>query len=75
MDDSSKEQFKWRFWHLTVILNGIVVFIALIPIAYFIFPEEYRVPGAVISLILAIITAVIFTKNYYKTKTWLSEQT
>jgi hypothetical protein len=46
---------------------------ALVPIALFLFPEAYKVPGAVISLILAVILTVIFTRNYHKTKAWLSE--
>lgn len=73
MDDASKEQFRWRFWHLTVLLNGVILFFALIPIALFLFPEAYRIPGAGISCILAVILTVIFTRNYHKTKAWLNE--
>ncbi|KAF5084522.1 hypothetical protein KHC33_15910 [Methanospirillum sp. J.3.6.1-F.2.7.3] len=73
MDDASKEQFRWRFWHLTVILNGVILFFALVPIAFFLFPDPYKTPGAVISLILGILLTVIFTRNYHKTKAWLNE--
>ena len=73
MDDASKEQFRWRFWHLTVILNGVILFFALVPIAYYLFPVAYRVPGAVISLFLAVMLTVVFRRNYYKTKAWLSD--
>ncbi|PWR73525.1 hypothetical protein ACKUB1_04770 [Methanospirillum stamsii] len=73
MNDASKEQFKWRFWHLTVILNGVILFYALAVLALFLFPESFRLPGAVISLILAVILTVIFRKNYYKTKSWLND--
>ncbi|NLV25990.1 MAG: hypothetical protein GXY48_02315 [Methanomicrobiales archaeon] len=75
MDDNSKEQFKWRFWHLTVILNGVILFFALSVIAFFLFPAAFRVPGAVVSLVLAVILAVIFVKNYHKTKAWLDVHT
>jgi hypothetical protein len=73
MDDASKEQFRWRFWHLTVILNGVILFFALVPIGFFLFPDPYKTPGAVISLILGILLTVIFTRNYHKTKAWLNE--
>lgn len=73
MDDASKEQFKWRFWHLTVILNGVILFYALAVLALFLFPESVRIPGAIISLILAVILTVIFKKNYHKTKSWLNK--
>jgi len=71
MDDASKEQFRWRFWHLTVILNGVILFYALAVIALFLFPESFRMPGAVISLVLAVILTIVFAKNYRKTKSWL----
>ena len=72
MDDASKEQFRWKFWHLTVILNGVILFFALVPIAFFLFPEPAQVPGAVVCLILALILTYIFKKNYEKTKSWLN---
>ena len=71
MDDASKEQFKWRFWHLTVILNGVILFYALAVLALFLFPESFRLPGAVISLILAVILTILFKRNYTKTRAWL----
>jgi hypothetical protein len=71
MDDASKEQFRWRFWHLAVILNGVILFYALSVLALFLFPEPARIPGATICVILAIILTIIFRKNYYKTKAWL----
>jgi len=73
MDDASKEQFRWRFWHLAVILNGVILFFALTPIAFYLFPEAFRVPGAIVSLILAVTLTVIFKKNYHKTKAWLND--
>lgn len=73
MDDSSKEQFRWRFWHLTVILNGVILFYALAVIAVFLFPKHVQIPGAVICLILAVILTIIFRKNYLKTKAWLDK--
>lgn len=74
MDESSKEQFRWKFWHLALILNGVVFFYALVIIALFIFPEPARVPGAVISLVIALILTVVFRRSYFKTKAWLDEK-
>lgn len=73
MDEASKDQFKWRFWHLTVILNGVFLFFALALIAFYLFPETYRVPGAIVSLVLAVTLTIIFIMNYQKTKALLND--
>ncbi len=73
MDDASKEQFKWKFWHLTVILNGVILFFALVPIALFLFPTPYRIAGAIMSLILACLFTVLFIRYYRTTKAWLQD--
>lgn len=73
MNESAKEQFKWRFWHLTVILNVIILMIAFIPISLFLFPVPFRVPGAVISILVCILVSVYFKKQYYKTKDWIEK--
>ena len=73
MDENSKEQFRWRFWYLAVILNGMILFYALFVVALTIFPKTAKIPGAIIFLILAIILTIVFRKRYYITKAWLNE--
>jgi membrane protein YdbS with pleckstrin-like domain len=73
MKESAKEQFKWRFWYLAVILNGIILFLALSVIAFFLFPQAWRVPASVICLFIALVTAVLFRRQYLKTKEWIEK--
>ncbi|HWQ67440.1 MAG TPA: hypothetical protein VN372_11300 [Methanospirillum sp.] len=73
MNESAKEQFKWKFWHLAVILNGVIFFFALGLLAIFLFPPAYRIPGSVVSLGLALALTVIFRSKYSKTKEWLDK--
>jgi hypothetical protein len=71
MDESAKEQFRWKFWYVAVILNGVVLFFALGVIAVFLFPPAWRVPGSVACLLIALALAVLFRKQYLKTREWL----
>jgi len=73
MDDVSKDQFRWRFWYLAAILNGVILFFALFIIAIALFPEPFKIPGAAISLILAVLLTILFRKRYKTTKKWLDE--
>ncbi len=73
MNESAKEQFKFKFWHIAVILNGVVFFFALGIIAVFLFPLSWRLPGSVICLLISLILAVIFRRKYLKTKEWLDK--
>jgi len=73
MNESAKEQFKWKFWHIAVILNGVIFFFALGVIAIFLFPPVWRMPGSVTCLVIALILAVIFRRQYLKTKEWLDQ--
>ena len=73
MNESAKEQFKFKFWHIAVILNGVVFFFALGIIAVFLFPMSWRLPGSVICLLISLILAVIFRRKYLQTKEWLDK--
>jgi hypothetical protein len=73
MNDSAKEQFKWKFWHIAVILNGIIFFFAVGIIALFLFPEVWRLPGSVVCLLIALVLTVIFRRQYLQTKAWLDK--
>ncbi|HWQ63609.1 MAG TPA: hypothetical protein VN429_04265 [Methanospirillum sp.] len=73
MNESAKEQFKWKFWHIAVILNGVILFFAVGVIALFLFPPQWRVPGSVVSLLIALLLTIIFRRQYLKTKEWLDK--
>lgn len=73
MNESAKEQFKWKFWYNAVILNGVVFFLALGIIAVFLFPMAWRMPGSVICLLIALLLAFVFRRQYLKTKQWLDQ--
>lgn len=73
MNESAKEQFKWKFWHIAVILNGVIFFFALGVIALFLFPIPWRMPGSVACLLVALVLAIVFRRQYLKTKEWLDQ--
>ncbi len=73
MNESAKEQFKWKFWYIAVILNGVILFFAIGVIALFLFPQSWRVPGSVVSLFIALLLTIIFRRQYLKTKEWLNK--
>lgn len=73
MNESAKEQFKWKFWYNAVILNGVIFFFALGIIAAFLFPESWRLVGSVVCLLISLILAVVFWNQYRKTRQWLDE--
>jgi predicted membrane-bound dolichyl-phosphate-mannose-protein mannosyltransferase len=73
MNESAKEQFKWKFWYNAVLLNGVIFFFALGILAIFLFPISWRIPGSIICLLIAVIFAFLFRGQYLKTKEWLSK--
>ena len=75
MDEHAKETFKWKFWHLTMLLNLAILCYALIIIFLFIIPNPYKIPGSVFFFIAAIIMTVISRKIYAQTKEWLNQNT
>lgn len=73
MNESAKEQFKWKFWYNAVILNGVILFFALGVLAIFLFPLAWRIPGSVVCLLIALTLAIVFRRQYLKTKEWLNQ--
>ncbi len=71
MNESAKEQFKWKFWHLAVILNGIILFTAVAIIFLLLGFLPYRLPVIIISAVIVLSLAFIFARQYRKTKAWL----
>ena len=77
MDANAKDQFRWKFYHLAVELNIIILLVAVSVLIFFILPgrlESYRVPLIAVMLIVAGIISLDFRKRYTQTKAWLHEQ-
>jgi hypothetical protein len=74
MDEDTKNRFRWKFYHLAVELNIIILLVAGAAIAFFIPCIPFRVPLMVVTLGLAGIMAWDFKKRYRRTKAWLDEQ-
>jgi len=73
MDETAKEQFKWKFYRLAVQLNAIILLVALAILFFFLAPEPYRLPALIILLAIALVLAWDFAKSYHATKAWLDE--
>ena len=74
MDTATKEQFKWKFYRLTILLNLIVLLVAIGVIAFFTAPPDYQMPAFLILLLAAFIVGIYFWGRYRETKIWLEEQ-
>jgi hypothetical protein len=73
MDETSKEQFKWKFYSLAVQLNAIILLVALAILFLFLAPQPYRLPAVVVMLIVAAVLSWNFIRKYRATKAWLHE--
>jgi hypothetical protein len=73
MDEASKKKFKMKFYYLAVELNVIILLGALAVMAFFVGPGQYRVPIAIILMILGFVLSLHFRKKYKGTKAWLDE--
>jgi membrane protein YdbS with pleckstrin-like domain len=74
MDTATKEQFKWKFYSLTILLNLIVLLVAIGVIAFFKAPTEYQIPFSLILLLAAIMVGIVFWGRYRETRKWLEDQ-
>ncbi|MFY9981152.1 MAG: hypothetical protein WAK75_01140 [Methanoregula sp.] len=73
MDETSKEQYKWKFYRLAVQLNVIILLAALAVLSLFLVPGPYRIPAVIILLALALLLSWYFVISYRLTKAWLDE--
>jgi uncharacterized membrane protein YqjE len=73
MDETTKEQFKWKFYRLAVQLNAIILLVALSVLAIFLVPVPYRLPAVAIMLVFALVLSWNFVLKYRSTKAWLDE--
>lgn len=77
MDERAKTEFRWKFYHLAIELNVIILLVALSILFLFLFPqrmEGLRYPLIIVMLVIAGILTLDFRKRYMRTKAWLHEQ-
>ncbi|OPX69739.1 MAG: hypothetical protein A4E37_00307 [Methanoregulaceae archaeon PtaB.Bin056] len=74
MDEATKEQLKWKFYRLAILLNAIILLVALGVIALLKLKEPYAVPAGAALLLMALGLAVYFRGQYVFTKRWLDAQ-
>ncbi|MFA5237114.1 MAG: hypothetical protein WC362_04585 [Methanoregula sp.] len=73
MDETTKEQFKWKFYRLAVQLNAIILLVALSLLALFLVPSPYRLPAVAVMLVIALVLSWNFVQQYRSTRAWLDE--
>jgi FlaA1/EpsC-like NDP-sugar epimerase len=73
MDEDAKNQFKLKFYRLTVELNIIILFVAVSVLVFFIVHSPYTIPVSLGMLVLAIFLSRDFIRKYRETKAWLDE--
>jgi hypothetical protein len=73
MDETAKEQFKWKFYRLAVQLNAIILLAALAVLSWFLVPAPYGIPACVVLLIIALVLSWNFVISYRLTRAWLDE--
>ncbi|HVP96845.1 hypothetical protein [Methanoregula sp.] len=73
MDETAKEQFKWKFYRLAVQLNAIILLVALAVLAWFLVPSPFRIPVCAVMLLVALVLSWNFRSSYRLTKAWLDE--
>jgi Ca2+/Na+ antiporter len=74
MEEDVKTRFKWKFYHLTIELNIIILLVAMSIIVFFLFHSPYSILIIIGMLIVAFILSLDFFKKYKATKKWLDEQ-
>ena len=74
MDLATKEQFKWKFYRLVLMLNLIILIVAIAIIALFRAPEGYRIPAFLLLVISAVVATVYVRSQYQSTRKWLENQ-
>ena len=68
MDEENKKKFKMKFYYLAVQLNVIILLVALSVIAFFIGPAQYRIPLAIILILMGFVLSLNFQKKYQRDK-------
>jgi len=74
MDEATKEELKWKFYRLAIVLNAIVLLVALGVVALLKLQGNYAIPAALILFAAALGFGLYFRKHYKATRRWLDEQ-
>ena len=75
MDEGTKEHFRWKFYSLTMLLNLVVLLFAFAVISFYLAPQAFRIPFAVIFLVIAFVLIIYVRGKYRETRSWLDKQT
>ena len=73
MEEKAKEQFKLKFYALTILLNVIILVAAFIVIALFLAPVPFKYYIPPVLLVIDLVMIYVFVKKYRGTKQWLAE--
>jgi len=73
MEEKAKEQFKLKFYGLTILLNVIILVAACIVIALFLAPVPFKYYIPPVLLVIDLVMIYVFVKKYRETKQWLND--
>lgn len=73
MDEKAKNEFRWKFYRLTVELNIIILLVALSIPVFIIIQSAFTLPLVAGMLVLAFVLFLDFVKKYRETKAWLDD--
>jgi uncharacterized membrane protein YqjE len=73
MDESDQLEWKGKFYKLAILLNAIILLAALSILALLLVPDPYRLPASIAALLLALLLAIRFRRDYRLAKAWLEE--
>jgi hypothetical protein len=74
MDEATKQEFKFKFIKLTVLLDVVVLIAAFSFLAFFLLGPEWNLLVSGLLAALAIALAAYFWRSYKRDKAWLQEQ-
>ncbi|MCQ8893390.1 MAG: hypothetical protein NQU46_01960 [Methanolinea sp.] len=73
MDAAAREQFRWKFYRLALLLNGVILVFAIGFVVFFKVPAPLGPPLAGAFLVLAGVLALYFQRQYSATRRWLDD--
>ena len=73
MEEKAKEQFKLKFYALTILLNVIILVAAFIVVVLFLAPVPFKYYLPPVLLVLDLMMIYVFIRKYHGTKQWLTE--
>ncbi len=73
MDAASREVFRWKFYHLVIVLNVVIFAIAIAVVTAFLAPFPFRVIIPLAGVIVGALAGFYFHRKYHEVKIWLDE--